>query len=337
MLCQTRWVERHTAFVDFATMYEAILLCLEGIGQGNGSWDAKSRTEASGLLKSISSSDFIAAFQSNNYCLGYTKQLSILLQGASQDILTAYEEIHCVRDALEGDRRDVDAVFEGQFKEMEKMARVAGLDTLAIPRICGRQTQRQNVPAESPLIYYRRAVFVPLLDHLIEELGSRFSVMAQRAVQVLCLLPHNLSTMTPAKAQSLMEVYENDLPSPQTFHQELKMWTSKWQLAKASGGVVPGSLTTTLDVVNPIAFPNIYRLLVICLTLPVTSATVERSNSALALIKTDLRSTMTQDRLNDLLLLFVHKDISIQPLDIVDRFARRHPRRMLLLNPLTAE
>ena len=40
---------------------------------------------------------------------------------------------------------------------------------------------------------------------------------------------------------------------------------------------------------------------------------------------------MGEERLNALMLLFIHKDIHI---DINDLFANRHPRRMLLINPL---
>ena len=43
-------------------------------------------------------------------------------------------------------------------------------------------------------------------------------------------------------------------------------------------------------------------------TFPVTSATAERSFSSLRRIKTFLRSTMTQERLNNLLLLYVHSE-----------------------------
>ena len=41
---------------------------------------------------------------------------------------------------------------------------------------------------------------------------------------------------------------------------------------------------------------------------PVTSATVERSNSSLRFVKSGFRSTMRENRLNALLLLFIHKD-----------------------------
>ena len=69
---------------------------------------------------------------------------------------------------------------------------------------------------------------------------------------------------------------------------------------------------------------------------PVTIATVERSNSALKYVKTDLRSTIRQEQLNSLLLLFIHKDkdIALDYDTIMNVFADKHPRRMLLSNLL---
>ena len=46
------------------------------------------------------------------------------------------------------------------------------------------------------------------------------------------------------------------------------------------------------------------------LTVPVTTATAERSFSALRRIKTYLRSTMSEERLNNLMLLHMHKELS---------------------------
>ena len=68
--------------------------------------------------------------------------------------------------------------------------------------------------------------------------------------------------------------------------------------------------------------------------LPVTSASVERANSALSHVKSALRSTMTNIRLNGLLLLSVHQDIPVNRERIVDIFARRYPTSMRLLNAL---
>ena len=53
--------------------------------------------------------------------------------------------------------------------------------------------------------------------------------------------------------------------------------------------------------------PNVSVALRILLTIPITVASGERSFSKLKLIKTYLRSTMTQERLNSLALISIEK------------------------------
>ena len=53
---------------------------------------------------------------------------------------------------------------------------------------------------------------------------------------------------------------------------------------------------------------NIHKLMLIFLTVPITTATAERSFSALRCIKTYLRNSMTQQRLNHCLILHVHRE-----------------------------
>ena len=57
--------------------------------------------------------------------------------------------------------------------------------------------------------------------------------------------------------------------------------------------------------------PQVTKLLQLLLVVPATSATSERSFSSLRLLKTFLRTTMSQSRLNHLMLLYVHKDYTI--------------------------
>jgi hypothetical protein len=53
-------------------------------------------------------------------------------------------------------------------------------------------------------------------------------------------------------------------------------------------------------------YPNLSKLYQLALTLPVSSASCERSFSALKIIKNRLRTVMTQDRLRDLLIISVN-------------------------------
>ena len=63
-------------------------------------------------------------------------------------------------------------------------------------------------------------------------------------------------------------------------------------------------------------------------TLPVTTAECERSISGLKLLKTSLRSTMTNMRLNGLALMRMHRRIEVNPSAIVDAFSQKYKNRM---------
>lgn len=105
---------------------------------------------------------------------GYFKSLSGLLQGPTQDIISAYQKVNIVIRKLDLIRRDSDHSFNEVWDEAEIMAKIVST-TLAVPRMCNRQTTRNNVTADSPKQYFCRSVFIPYLDHLLSELNSRFS------------------------------------------------------------------------------------------------------------------------------------------------------------------
>jgi len=73
-------------------------------------------------------------------------------------------------------------------------------------------------------------------------------------------------------------------------------------------------------------FPNMITLLTILAVLPVTTASVGRSNSTLKRVKTFTRSTKGRDRLTALALLTVHKSILSNTDSVVFRFAENARR-----------
>lgn len=77
-------------------------------------------------------------------------------------------------------------------------------------------------------------------------------------------------------------------------------------------------------------YPNMWVALRIAVTIPVTVAAAERSFSRLKLIKTYLRSTMGQERLNKLALMSINQEVSrkISFDDTIDDFAARKSRRV---------
>lgn len=72
-------------------------------------------------------------------------------------------------------------------------------------------------------------------------------------------------------------------------------------------------------------FPNIYIILKLALTLPVGSVSTERSFSKLKLIKTRLRSTMRNDRLEELMIMSCENDININYEEVIENFSKTSP------------
>uniref|UniRef100_A0A3Q2QG90 TTF-type domain-containing protein n=1 Tax=Fundulus heteroclitus TaxID=8078 RepID=A0A3Q2QG90_FUNHE len=333
LMCETRWVDRHTSLEDFHNLYEALLHCLNVISENADSvWDAKAIVEANELLRAVTSANFIAALQCNRYFSGFTKSLSTLLQGSSQDVLTAYEEVKLVKDTLRDIRCEAEAEFKEVYESMVEMGKLAGFDDdLPIPRRCGRQTTRNNNPSDNPMEYWRCTVFVPFLDSLISEFDSRFSVMSSAAILGLKLLPSNLHMMSDESEKEIFRSYKDDLPSGSTFRQEVKLWHTKW----SSSVEKPSSLPEILRITNMKCYPNISMILHLLSVMPVTSASEKRANSGLKAVKTLLGSTMGQERFVALVLMYVHKDIHLDINKIIDIFAQKHPRRLTFVNPLS--
>jgi len=97
----------------------------------------------------------------------------------------------------------------------------------------------------------------------------------------------------------------------------------------------PNSLLGVLHSLESMkeVFPSLYKLLQIGVTIPVSSAQCERAFSSLKIIKSWLRTSMTDVRLADLTTLGVMKDRA-KRLDlslIVDSFARGHQNRKIIL------
>lgn len=193
-------------------------------------------------------------------------------------------------------------------------------------RICARQTRRPNVEASGPEEYFRRVIFIPFVDHFLDQLESRFNERLSGVIPVEGLIPAKLHKYSVEEIVSAGMVYELDHQvSKQQLFAEVVLWKNRWEGQK--------DLVATAIEALPFCnnfYPSIKKLLTIFATLPVTTATAERSFSCLKRLKTDLRSTMTEERLNGLALLNIHKGIDVSIKNVIDRFASQKPRRMQL-------
>ena len=181
-------------------------------------------------------------------------------------------------------------------------------------RICRRQTMRANVPADSPLECFRKAVTFPILDELAGQFATRFSKHQQIAASGLSLLPPSFRHSPEDSVTAVLNFarqHHHDLPEGQnmsTLEAELARWQTV--VSQLEESKVPTSLNDALLFAVNGLFPFITRLLQLLATWPVMSNSCERSISGLRRLKTYLRSTTSQ--VGQCVLALLHTNYSMQ-------------------------
>nr|CAI5842469.1 unnamed protein product [Callosobruchus analis] len=157
---------------------------------------------------------------------------------------------------------------------------------------------RSNVPADSTDVYYRRSIFIPWLDSFLANISEIFCKHRDILKGFMFLIPSGRLPSEVEKEQflNIAKYYKEDLDCNNFI-----------------------SLTSEYDR---------FILLRIFATLPTSTSTAERSFSSLRRIKSYLRNTMGENRLNGLAHLNIHREIVVDPNDAISVLQRRGVRRL---------
>ena len=333
-VCRTRWVSRIHGLSIFRRCYLAILAALEKISEDRN-YEPDVRYRASGMKKAVSNFVFVVALILAERCLKCTKPLTLQLQAASLDAGKAREKVSLLLLTIEELRTQIDATHSNFYEMAVDLAKEGNISP-SKPRTAGRQVHRENVPAETTSEYFKRAVTTPFLDQLMAQIRSRFSEGNLDALDALYAMPHSVISQPDWKEKfsRFLNKYKEDLPDPDFLDCELRMWNLHCANIKDT---LPSLLEELFPHTDHFSFPNILTALRIFGTIPVTTCTCERSISTLRRLKTFMRSTMGQNRLTSLALMNVHREVKLDVDKIIDRFANKHPRRMLVANVLNSD
>ncbi|XP_054706649.1 52 kDa repressor of the inhibitor of the protein kinase-like [Uloborus diversus] len=326
-LCPTRRVERHDSLITFKELLVPVVTVLESL---HTTASSEASTKAYMLNASIKRSEFIVGVEISVYCLSLTLRLSQQLQSPKQDLSSALANVSQVLDTFRSVRQNAELEFQTIYKNCLEIAEELDLE-LEIPRSGKRKSARDCTPPENPEVYFRRTVFLPLIDHFISEIDCRFSRDFLGVLPLEGLIPSNLSRYTDKNIITAAEKYRNftdELGSLSLLLAEIKMWRNKWLPICGP----PTTAIGALKELDPSFFPSIAVLLQIFATIPVTTSTPERSFSTLKRIKTYLRSTMGEVRLNGLALANVARDRDVSVDKIIELFCKSKKRRMCLEN-----
>ena len=104
------------------------------------------------------------------------------------------------------------------------MAERVGKAPLSKPCTVVRQILRSNVVSDTQEDYWRRVVFLPFIDCFKKQLSDRLQGKVASAIKVVKIIPNKFEQCKAEDEALVLQYYNEDLPSPSTLQQELKLW-----------------------------------------------------------------------------------------------------------------
>lgn len=329
-LCETRWSEKHKGIRVFKEHFLEIMEALETCcTEGN----VATRKSAFQLHAAASKGSFIVAIILVAKYSALLEPVVNALQSIALDVVQASQHIQRIIELLRNHRDDAENITNEILKDANHITVSLGLgDINSLPlRIVSRQQHRSNPPASNPSEFWRRSVIIPYLDSIISSLELRFSSDNTPAFALTYLHPLHMMPMSLAELKEKTESF-NQFYHLEGIYSEIELWRKIWEEKKLTQNQLREICAADVFQETGLFFPFVQQALLILLALPCTTCTVERSFSSLRRIKTWLRSTMGEDRLNGLALMSVHRQrifknqgTFIQK--VVEKFAR-NPRRL---------
>lgn len=313
----TRWSQHDACLSTVIENYENMFVTM---GRLKTEGDPKSCNTASSLFRAMESFDFIISIIVIQGLLQYLTPLSNSLQNPACDLPKASSNASALVTVFENKREDT--TFGRMWDKACALATKVDV-TPSVPRTVTMQTKRSNTPAATPEEYWRRNLYLPFIDHLTTEVRERVCLALPR-LKGQYLLPDKLSVLSDSDTlwHEIKEEYGALMPNVDAADVELELWTQ-------FNSTEPSSSDMCEVLQNTAAFyPNIHCVLKVLLTMPVSTASAERSFSSLRRLKTYLRSTMTDTRLTGLALMNIHHDIKIDSERVLQEFDATGRRRV---------
>ncbi|KAD4585328.1 hypothetical protein E3N88_22929 [Mikania micrantha] len=170
---------------------------------------------------------------------------------------------------------------------------------------------------------FRVSYFLYIVDQALSSLETRFEQFKEFEKLFGFLFPRNLRGIEDIFLKLACHLLENALKFEKKSDIELKLFGT----SQAEEFSHPMDILKCLKELG--YFPNATIAYRILLTIPVTVASAERSFFTLKLLKSYLRTTMSEERLSGLAMIAIENDIleMIDCEELLDQFAMKNARR----------
>ena len=176
-----------------------------------------------------------------------------------------------------------------------------------------------------------RQVYYEALDLLVQAIDDRFD---QPGYKIYCCLEALIFKAVKREAfseelEAVLDVYGSDI-SASNLRAQLEVLGSYVESGRGMDIADVKKHLQQMTSAEKTLLSEVTLVMKLILVMPATNVTSKRSFSAMRRLKSYLRSTMTQERLNHLMMLHVHKDLtdSLVLTDVANEFVSKSDCRL---------
>ena len=311
LLAPTRWTVRAAALTSISENYKVLGETWSLAKQASS--DSEMRARIGGVAKQMESFDFFFGVELGRKVLSMADNLSKALQGSSVSACDGQTLMSMTIKAMESIRTDDS--FTQFWKLVDQRRQDSGVDEPKLPR--QRKVPRRlevgvSVPERHTSVdQFYRQIYYEVIDYVLQAIRNRFDQPGYKTLSKLETLLCD-SAVDLGNYSDVLQLYHDDFNADSIATQLCVLHSNlPSEVKNQKGGEKVNSIIKFLQTLNPSErqlYSAIVELVKLILVMPATNAVSERTFSALRRLKTWLRSTMGQARLNWCMILHVHND-----------------------------
>ncbi|XP_028414896.1 52 kDa repressor of the inhibitor of the protein kinase-like [Dendronephthya gigantea] len=336
-LSKTRWVYRSQSIDAVWMSFEAVKDALKSVSLLENV-DAATKTKACTLHDNMLKFDFIFTLMFMRPIMKKTKILTMEMQKEALNILDALILVEGTIISLKA-IRESESEMDEQIEASIQFSKRFGTDPEKEfnrhhrPR---RMTRRQDDNPDSAVTiafhtYYRK-VIIEVIDSLITEYNDNVKQCLEKIKPLAEVLRPPLQKPEIQQMNKISELFPPSAAlNPECLHAEFEIFQQRVDK-------LDNSCNTVEDVFQQAyadkeIFPNVYKTCKLLFTAPVSVAKDERTFSKMKIVKNFLRSTMSDQRLDDLIVLATERDLvdSIDMNEALRRWASHKNRKLKIM------
>lgn len=327
----TRWSAREEATRAVSLHLDKIIELLEKLAECPNE-RVDTRSKARGLLSAVEKYEFFAYLEFWSHILRPINFAQKKMQQSGLNTTDAAGEINKLSSIL-GNETEREKIITQSINFAEEGSNNYGFSTnrriRKKKRMAGEGTSDEGLDRQEEF----KRVAREILDRLCMEMKERFQRLRDHVEHFGFLLQPEL--LLKSMDEETLQKHSADFASFYDDVQAISLFNdiidARVMFFNSELPRLPVDILKKISSYGKDVCPSLATAIRILLTITTSIASCERSFSKLKLVKNYLRSTMSQDRLNSLVLMSVESEVldKIDMSDIIEEFAAKKARRQL--------